>query len=76
MDYNSGIIGILFFFEEVIEHFYSPNTKSIYLSVMQIRIELNSSVYFRLGYFERKYSFYNQSQLTSEIQGHYTQQVE
>ena len=30
---------------------------------------------FRLGYFERNFSFYNQSQLTSELTRHYAQQA-
>lgn len=30
---------------------------------------------FRLGYFERKYEFFNQTQLNSEITQHYSSQV-
>ena len=36
---------------------------------------LHGSTDFRLGYFERKYTFYNQSSLQGEITRHYTQQA-
>ena len=43
-------------------------------SPLKYLLELNLFI-FRLGYFERKHNFYNQSQLTVEIGRHYSQQV-
>lgn len=38
-------------------------------------ISCSFCLFYRLAYFERNYSFYNQSQLMTEITRHYSQQV-
>lgn len=54
---------------------FKTNFSQICTVVLKFELYSSECCVFRLGYFERRYYFYNKSQLTSEITRHYSSQV-